>query len=166
MVKWNKCLVELWERRNFLYVFSLRVVYKLKHRFCHRHFNFSINLNLILNFYILSSSSTKMARTKSQLGNLSEEELIGELITVKDITSKLPDLSNWFNDFLRKFEVVSSDLAMTRNCNRLLNERVVQLERNAVTNAQYHRRESVVLNPVPPSISDEELELNICKALL
>ena len=47
----------------------------------------------------------------------------------------------------------------------LLTERVVQLERNAVTNAQYHRRESVEANPVPPSISDEELELNICKAL-
>ena len=43
--------------------------------------------------------------------------------------------------------------------------RVVQLERNVVTNAQYHQRESVEVNPVPPSISDEELKLNICKAL-
>ena len=53
----------------------------------------------------------------------------------------------------------------TRNCNRLLTERVVQLVRNAITNAQYHRQESVEVNPIPPSISDEELELNICKAL-
>ena len=60
---------------------------------------------------------------------------------------------------------LSSDIAIKRNCNRLLTERVVQLERNAVTNAQYHRRESVEVNPIPPSISDEELELNICKAL-
>ena len=66
---------------------------------------------------------------------------------------------------MRRFEVVSSDLAIARNCNKLLTERVVQLERNAVTNAQYHRRESVEVNPVPPSISDEELEVNICKAL-
>ena len=66
---------------------------------------------------------------------------------------------------MRRFEVVSSDLAITKNCNRLLTTRVVQLERNAVTNAQYHRRELVEVNPVPPSISDEELELNICKAL-
>ena len=66
---------------------------------------------------------------------------------------------------MKRFEVDSSDLAITRNCNRLLTERVVQLERNAVTNAQYHRRESVEVNPIPPSISDEELELNICKAL-
>ena len=107
-----------------------------------------------------------MVRTRSQLENLSIEELIEELITVGHITSKISDLTNQFdNDFLWRFEVVSSDLAITRNCNRLLTARVVQLERNAVTNAQYHRRESVEINPVPPSISDEKLELNICKAL-
>ena len=39
------------------------------------------------------------------------------------------------------------------------------MERNAVTNAQYHQRESVEVNPVPPSINDEELEVNISKAL-
>ena len=97
--------------------------------------------------------------------NLSKEELIEELIIVDDITSKISDLTNRFDDFLRRFEVVSSDLAITRNCNRLLTKRVVQLENNAVTNAQYHRRESVEVNPIPPSISDEELELNICEAL-
>ena len=105
-----------------------------------------------------------MVRTRSQLENLSKEELIEELIIVDDITSKISDLSNRFDDFLRRFEVVSSDLAITKNCNRLLTERVVQLERNAATNAQYHRRESVEANPVAPSISDEELEINICKA--
>ena len=106
-----------------------------------------------------------MVRTRSQLENLSKKELIEELITVDNITSKISDLTNRFDDFLRRFEVVSSDLAITKNCNRLLTERVVQLERNAVTNAQYHRRELVEVNPVPPSISDEELELNIFKAL-
>ena len=81
-----------------------------KHRFCHRHFTFSINLNLIVNFYIISSSFTKMVRTRSQLENFSKEELIEELITVDDISSKLSDLG--------RFEVVSFDLAFARNCNR------------------------------------------------
>ena len=67
-----------------------------------------------------------MVRTRSQLENLSKEELIEELITVDDITSKISDLTNRFDDFLRRFEVVSSDLAIIRNCNRLLTERVVQ----------------------------------------
>ena len=116
---------------------------KRKHRFCHRHFNFSINLKLILNFYILSSSSTKTVWRRSQLENLLKEELIEELISVDDISSKLSDLSNRFDYFLRRFEVVSSDLAIARNCNRVLTERVVQLERNAVTNTHYHRQELV-----------------------
>ena len=105
--------------------------------------------------YILLSSSSKMVRTRSQLENLSKEKLIEERVTFDDITSKISDLTNPFDDFLKRFEVVSSDLSITRNCNRLLTERVVQLERNAVTNAQYHRRESVKVIPVSPSISDE-----------
>ena len=84
-----------------------------------------------------------MVRTRSQLGNLSKEGLIEELLIVEDITSKISDLTNRFEDFLRRFEVVSSDLAITRNCNRLLTKRVVQLERNAVTDVQYHRQESI-----------------------
>ena len=36
---------------------------------------------------------------------------------------------------------------------------------NVVTNAQYHRQESVKVNPVPPSISDEELKMNIYQPL-
>ena len=106
-----------------------------------------------------------MVRTRSQLENLSKEELIEELIIVDNITSKIFDLTNRFDTFLRRFEVFSSDLAITRNCNRLLTERVVQLERNAVTNTQYYQQESVKVNPVPPSVSDEVLELNICEAL-
>ena len=34
-----------------------------------------------------------------------------------------------------------------------------------MTNAQYHRRESMEVNPVPASSSNEELERYICKAL-
>ena len=74
-------------------------------------------------FYILSSSSTKIVRTRSRLENLSKEELIEEIITVDDIPSKLSDVLNQFDDFLKRFEVVSSDVG------------IVQLERNAVTNA-------------------------------
>ena len=106
-----------------------------------------------------------MVRTRSQLENLSKEGLIEELLIVEDFTSKISDLTNRFDDFLRRFEVVSSDLAITRNCNRLLTEKVLQLERSAVTNAQYHQRELVEVNPIPTSISDEKPKLNICETL-
>ena len=86
-------------------------------------------------------------------------------MSIEDISSKLVNLTTRFDDFTRRFEILSSELAVSKNCNRLLSERIIQLERNAVNNAQYHRRESIEINPVPASISNEELEVNVCKAL-
>ena len=109
-----------------------------------------------------------MVQIRSILENLSNKELIEGFIMVDEISTKLSGLSNRFYNFLRRFEFLSLNfisLVITRNCNRLLTKRVIQLERNAVTNAQYHMQESVEVKPVPASISDEELGLNICKAL-
>ena len=105
-----------------------------------------------------------MVRTRSQLEHLSKDELIDELMSIEDISSKLVNLTTRFDDFTRRFEILSSGLAVSKNCNRPLSERIIQLERNAVSNTQYHRGESIEINPVPASISNEELEDNICKA--
>ena len=56
-------------------------------------------------------------------------------------------------------------MTVSRNCNRLLSERVVQLERNSANNAQYHHCESLEINPVPASIGDDVLESSVCEAL-
>ena len=66
-----------------------------------------------------------MVRTRSQLENLSKEELIDELISVEDISSKLSDLTSRFDDFLRRYEILSSELTVSKNCNHLLGERIV-----------------------------------------
>ena len=79
-----------------------------------------------------------MARTRSQLENLSKDKLIDELMSIEDISSKLVNLTTRFDDFTRRFEILSSELAVSKNRNRLLSERIVQLERKAVNNAQYH----------------------------
>lgn len=108
-----------------------------------------------------------MVRTRSQLENISKKKLIKKLITVDDISAKLSELSNRFDNLLRRFEVLSSDLAITKKLQQIrenypiiqisgylrvtelserviqLAERVIQLESNAVTNAQYHRQELV-----------------------
>ena len=43
--------------------------------------------------------------------------------------------------------------------------RIIQVERNAVTNSQYSRRETIELNPVPAEIHEDVLDDSICKAL-
>ena len=78
---------------------------------------------------------------------------------------KLSDLASRFDDLLRQYKILNSELSVSKNCNRLLMERIVNLERNAVSNAQYHRRESLEINPVPASIGDDVLENSVCRAL-
>ena len=78
---------------------------------------------------------------------------------------KLSDLTSRFDDLLRQYKILNSELTVSKNCNRLLTERIVHLETNAVSNAQYHRRESLEINPVPASISDDVLENSVCRAL-
>ena len=56
-------------------------------------------------------------------------------------------------------------LTVSKNCNHLLSVRIVQLERNAVNNAQYHRRESLEINLVPASFGDNVLKSRICEGL-
>ena len=68
-----------------------------------------------------------MVQARSQLENLSKEELIDELISVEHLCSKLSDFTSRFNDFLRRYEILSSKLSVSKNCNRLLSERIVQL---------------------------------------
>ena len=109
--------------------------------------------------------SLAMVWARSQMEHISKDELIDELMSIEGISSKLVNLMTWFDDFTRRFEMLSSELAVSKNCNRLLSEWIVQIERNTVNNAQYHWCESIEINPVPASISNEELEDNICKAL-
>ena len=106
-----------------------------------------------------------MVRTRSQLENLSKEELIEEFISVGDISSKLSDLTSRFDHFLRQYEILNSELTVSKNRNCLLTERIVQWERNAVSNAQYHHHEPLEINPVPVSIGDNVLENRVCRAL-
>ena len=111
-----------------------------------------------------------MVSTRSQYENMSKEELIQELTDinsslVKNINAKLTDLSEMFNKFTSKYDKVYSELQQCKSFNSHLLTRIIQLERNTVTNSQYSRRETIELNPVPAEIYEDVLEESICKAL-
>ena len=59
------------------------------------------------------------------------------------MSSKISDLTSHFDDFLRQYEILSSKLTVSENCNCLLSGRIVQLERNSVNHAQFHHCESL-----------------------
>ena len=110
-----------------------------------------------------------MVRTRSQLENLSKDELIDEVLSLENfknnINTKLSELNDRFNNFQEKYEMVNSKLSISKRCNKLLLERITQLERSNLSNPQYNRRETLEINPVPSGISDDVLEQSVCQAL-
>ena len=111
-----------------------------------------------------------MVLTRSQYKSMSKEELIHKLTNinssfVNNINAKLTDLSDTFDKFMSKCDKVFSELQQCKSYNSHLLTRIIQLERNAVTNSQYSRRETIELNPVPAEIREDVLEDSICKAL-
>ena len=62
------------------------------------------------------------------------------------------------------YDKVYSELQQCKSFNSHLLTRIIQLERNAVTNSQYSRRETTELNPLPAEIHEDVLEESICKA--
>ena len=91
---------------------------------------------------------------------MSKEELIQELTDinssfVNDINTKLSNLEEKFNDFLSKYDKVNSELQQCKKFNSHLLKRIIQLERNAIANSQYSRRETIELNPVPADITED-----------
>ena len=110
-----------------------------------------------------------MVQIRSQVENLSKDELIDEVFSLEnfknDINVKFSELNERFNDFEAKYEMINSNLTITRRCNDLLLERITQLERNNLNNAQYTSRETLEINPVPSDIADNILEQSVCQAL-
>ena len=102
-----------------------------------------------------------MVLTQSQYKNMNKEELIQEFTDI----NKLTDLSEKFNEFTLKYDKVHSELQQYKSFNSHLLTRIIQLERNAVTNSQYSRRETIELNPVPGDTHEDVLEESICKVL-
>ena len=84
--------------------------------------------------------------------NMSRDELVEELLKLLNASTKLSGLTEKFNNFVSKHDKVYSELQILRNCNNHLLQRIIQLERNAVTNSQNHRRETLEKGPIPESL--------------
>lgn len=110
-----------------------------------------------------------MVRKRSQLENMSKNKLTDEVLDLasfkNDINLKFLVLSDRFNDFDVKYEMVYSNLSISRCCNELILECITQLERNNLINAHCNRRETLVINPVPSDIANNILEKIMCQAL-
>ena len=58
---------------------------------------------------------------------------------------------------------VHSELAVSKNCTKVLSKQIETLQRNALDSWQYLRREMIEINLVPGDIQDMQLEESICQ---
>ena len=87
------------------------------------------------------------------------------MLKFSDITDKLNSLNSRFEYFIKKDDKLNSELLISKNCISLLLKRITNLECNALNNAQYVRRETIEINPIPHSIPTTDLENKICQVL-
>ena len=74
------------------------------------------------------------------------------------LASQITNPTTEVKDVLRYFKKLEVDLAVTKNVNSKLMERVLQTKRQYWANAQYSRRETVEVIGIPLSIRDQDLE--------
>ena len=71
-------------------------------------------------------------------------------------------MTGLINQIINKYEELHSELVVSKNTNKLLKNRAVQHEKNALNMSQYIRREIIETNPVPTLIPDNVLEKKVC----
>ena len=97
--------------------------------------------------------------TEAVLNKLIKSELVQlALQTEASLASKITNLTTEVKDLLGYFKKLEADLAVTKNVNSKLMERVVQTERQCWANAQYSRRDTIEVIRIPSSIRDHDLE--------
>ena len=70
--------------------------------------------------------------TRKQLGKLSKEELIIELLTVNSIHEDLANLISRFDELLEKHTRVESQIEVSKNCTKFPSKQIETLQRNAL----------------------------------
>ena len=78
-----------------------------------------------------------MVLTRAELDSHLKEELAKEFLKFSNIAYQLQSLTNWFENFIGKYSILHSELLVSKNCNSLLANRIINLERNALNNAQH-----------------------------
>ena len=96
--------------------------------------------------------------TEESLDKLLKKDIISivlSLQTERESSSKILEEVRALNQNFAKLE---SQLLVTKNVNSLLQERVIDLERQCWANAQYSRRECLEISGIPNNIKQDGLE--------
>ena len=106
------------------------------------------------------------ALTEESLNKLNKPDLVALVVNLQ---SKMDSVNSDLVAELRKmregFDQMKSDMSVTKKVNTLSSERLQTTEKQCWENAQYSRRECLEISDIPSSVSDNDLEDLVCKAI-
>ena len=103
------------------------------------------------------------AHTEAVINKLSKLELVQIILnTEANLGSQIAKLTTKVKDLLAHSKKLEADVAIVRNVNSKLVERVVATERQCWENAQYSRRDTLEVVGIPMSVRGNVLEQKVC----
>ena len=103
------------------------------------------------------------AHTEAVLNKLSKPELVQIILnTEANLGSQIAKLTTEVKDLPAHSKKLEADLAIVRNLNSKLVERVVATEGQCWENAQYSRKDTLEVVEIPMSVRDNVLEQKVC----
>ena len=106
-----------------------------------------------------------MVFTRAQLEAMSKDDLIETLLKFSDMNDHFNALLEKVDSYHKKQEELESLLIVTKKCSDLQQKRIINLEKQQLHTNQYMRKDTIELNPIPLSISDDTLEEKVCQIL-
>ena len=94
------------------------------------------------------------------------EKMKGKVVAdnqIQNLFSKIANLSDNVKNLVSTNERLTSELTVVKNVNSILENRVVNLEKQLSKNEQYGRRNNVEISGISNQIPDQDLEENIIK---
>ena len=124
------------------------------------------------------SSTNILNLSESALNSLKKLDLIQKILDLKGkvvidadmhkLCEKIERLTKTMNQIVAENKKLQSDIAIVKNVNRKLEDKIVYLEKNQAKGEQCTRRNNVEISSIPNTIPDNLFEntvISICKTL-
>ena len=94
----------------------------------------------------------------TNLKSLNKEQLVNMVVELRAENLDLRHQVKQLEEINLKITQMQSDIAITKNTNKLLCERIISLERRCAESEQYSRRECLEFSGIPQNVKHEDLE--------
>ena len=123
----------------------------------------------------MGDNSNLFSLSESTISAIKKPELVQKIIALKgkvivdadisNLCSQISKLNNTISQLHSTNEKIRSELAVVKNVNTKLEERIISLEKNQAKSKQYSRRNKIELSCIPNDIPEDNLEkvlIDIC----